>query len=188
MPDDDENKPQSLSLTLKDMYAVQDSSVADIQDLMNKIHGPGWDARFDFVKILITLSGGIFAAILAFSDNVFSDATRLVIDLIISALLLLIGSIGCSLGAIWHRVGIAGFHATYFNQRDDIRSKSSKVDLTKDGAYEQLMGIFSKATKIAVENVGNSDRKSKKFAVASGVTFTLALVLFLIATIVRYAS
>lgn len=177
----------TLETTLPQMLAAQDLTVEQMNEKMQAVHGPGWDARHDYSKTLIAIASATFGAIIAFSNEVFAQSGIVDRWLIIVALALFVVTIGLSLGTIYQRVGLSGFRARYFNQRDEIVAKSEKVDLTSLTAYEELTVVFKGAIDVALEPIGQSDKRAHNFSIWSGVTFLVALILFLIAIIFRYA-
>ncbi len=171
-----ENNPQP-----DEVIAAQQLTIDQVTERIDRVHGPYWAARNDFLKLLITINTAVIAGTVTFSSSfVGSGNTTQCLSLLYIAWGLLFISLISSVIAIWLSSQLYLFYPRYFNQKDNLEKKVRALD-SKDPKYqEEIVNLFKTSFNEAVQPVGTADSRTDIASKISLATLVAGLGVFLL--------
>lgn len=165
----------------EEVIAAQHLTVDQVTEKIDRVHGPYWKARNDFLKLLITINTAVIAGTVTFSSSfIDSSNTTQCLNLLYVAWSLLFVSLISSVIAIWLSSQLYLFYPRYFNTKDKLEEKIKELD-SKSGDYQRnIVTLFQQTINEAIQPVGKADSRTDIASKISLATLVAGLGAFLL--------
>lgn len=155
----------------------------DIANEMSAVHGPIWAGRDDITKLTLTLSSATLVGTISFAGAILGQkpsGSFAGYYLVVSWVLFLV-SICLGLLSLWHGNILKSFRARFTNAMPSLKKEAAMVQTnTTEALIESILTLVKKYSDMALNPIGEADRKAERCAKFTLVSFILALVAFII--------
>lgn len=177
-----------MSIDIEKHLGAIESAVSSSAEKMARIYGPTWAAKGDLAKILITVSSGLLAAVLAFSKEILEGLSADLLCIAFVSMGGLLLTVITSVCALFAATLLSTFQARQFNRKPQLREKLSQLDETSPRFEKDLEAIWKPMLDSDLEPIGRAADRANQFLIAGVVVFVVSLALFMVFVVKKYGG
>ena len=163
------------------VISAQRASVEEVVDRIDRIHGPYWKVRSEFVKLLITINTALLAGTVTFSSSLIGDSCAVkFLGLLYLSWGLLFLSLVSSVVAIWLSSQLYTFYPRYFNQTDKLEGEIKALNKNDTEYMDKIFALFKESIDDSVGPLGPADSRTEAATKWSLCAFVVGLGFFLL--------
>jgi len=165
-----------------------DNAVTSSAEKIGRIYGPAWAAKGDLAKILITVSSGLLAAILAFSKDFLEGLSSPLLYVALASMGGLLLTVVFSVASLYAATELSSFQARQFNRRPKLRAKLSELDETAPDFDSKVENIWKPMLQSDLDPVGKAANRATLYIKTAVGLFVASLFGFMVFVGLRYGA